>query len=258
MRASMRLSIRSKLAATRPCMSEAELQSHEQVERVLFELLGARGMAAAWLREPSPRTALTAECRSLMADPPFRSSLAAYLSANPVVAQSIETMLAQLAFSAGVHWRQAREVLHPLAHRGWHLARWLPTFLLVDGPLGRLLRQRPSPLVEQLQSEHARYPLLASARDAFNNELFRKVRDSFAHWSFTWNGAGSSVQIEIFRFESGAKEAELSLLEAEALHYLAASLFKYSTKNSFAKFMQVTANPSIERTSGENPEGTRR
>lgn len=142
----------------------------------------------------------------------------------PVVTQSIETVLSQLAFSAGVHWHQAKEILQPLAHRGWHFARWLPTFLLVDGPLGRLLRQRPSPLAAILQSDHATYPLLASARDAFNNDLFRKVRNGFAHWSFTWNGTGNSVQIEVFHFESGAKEAELSLLEAEALHYLVASV----------------------------------
>lgn len=205
-------------------VSEAEPHSHEQVERLLFELLEARGIAAAWLREASPRNALAAECRSLMADPRFRSSLEVYLAENPVVAQSMETALAQLAFSAGVNWQQASEVLRPLAHRGWHLARWLPTYLLVDGPLGRLLRQRPSPLVERLQSKYESYPLLASARDAFNNDLFRKVRNGFAHWSFSWSGTGTSVQIEVFHFESGAKEAELTLLEAEALHYLAASV----------------------------------
>lgn len=204
-------------------MSEAESQSHEQVEHLLFSRLASRGMAAAWVRK-APRDALTAECRALIADPVFQSSLAAYLAANPVVTQSIETVLAQLAFSAGVHWRQAEEVLQPLAHRGWHLARWLPTFLLVDGPLGRLLRQRPSPLAEKLQSGYIAYPLLASARDAFNSDLFRKVRNGFAHWSFRWSGVGSSVQIEVFHFESGAKEADVSLLEAEALHYLVASV----------------------------------
>lgn len=204
-------------------MSEGEPQSHEQVEHLLFSLLASRGMAAAWLRE-TPRSALAAECRALVADPVFLSTLSAYLTANPVITQSIETVLAQLAFSAGVHWRQAKEILQPLAHRGWHLSRWLPTFLLVDGPLGRLLRQRPSPLAERLQLDHAAYPLLASARDAFNNDLFRKVRNGFAHWSFTWNRVGSSVQIEVFHFETGAKEAELSLLEAEALHYLVASV----------------------------------
>jgi hypothetical protein len=205
-------------------VAEVELKTHEQVEHLLFEHLARRGLAAAWLQDPSPRATLATECRVLMADSTFQASLRAYLSANPVVAQSIETVLAQLAFSAGVDWRQASQILQPLAHRGWHLGRWLPTFLLVDGPLGRLLRQKPSPLVEWLQPRHASYPLLASARDAFNNDLFRKVRNGFAHWSFTWSGTGASVRIEIFHFESGTKEVELSLLEAEALHYLTASV----------------------------------
>ncbi|MBX9349643.1 hypothetical protein K5M36_21430 [Chromobacterium vaccinii] len=201
------------------------LQSENDFDKQLFELLASRGLAAAWLVD-SPQAALETECRQLIVDLTFQSDLADYLSANPVISESIETVLAQLAFSAGVHWRQAEKVLQPLAYRGWHLARWLPTFLLVDGPLGRLLRQSPSPLAKKLKSHHANFPLLASARDAFNNDLFRKVRNGFAHWSFTWNGTSSPVQIEVFHFESGCKEATLSLLEAEALHYLVVSVIR--------------------------------
>jgi len=70
------------------------------------------------------------------------------------------------------------------------------------------------------------FPLIASSRDAFNNDLFRKVRNGFAHWSFIWNDLGESEQIEIFHFETGALEVQLSLLEAEALHYLSASVIQ--------------------------------
>jgi hypothetical protein len=204
-------------------MSQVQTQSHTDVEQVLFNLLALRGMANAWLCN-DPRNALADECRALMADTHFKTELSDYLIANPVVAQSIETVIAQLAFSAGVDWHHAKEILQPMAHRGWHLSRWLPTFLLVDGPLGRLLRQKPSPLAEKLQSDYQTYPLLASARDAFNNDLFRKVRNGFAHWSFTWSNKSSSVQIEMFHYETGAMEAQLSVLEAEALHYLVASV----------------------------------
>ena len=48
--------------------------------------------------------------------------------------------------------QQAAAELRPLARRGWHLSRWLPTFLLIDGPLGRLLRDHQSPLAKILKT----------------------------------------------------------------------------------------------------------
>lgn len=198
--------------------------SPEQVDALLFGLLAARGIAKGWASHPSPRQALAEECRQLVADGAFCRELSDYLAANAVIGQSIETVLAQLAFSAGVESAPTNPLLQELAHRGRHLSRWLPTFLLIDGPLGRLLRQKPSPLAARLSVAYSRSPLLASARDAFNDNLFRKVRNGFAHWSFIWRNVGTTAQIAVFHYESGKQEAEVSLLEAEAMHYLSASV----------------------------------
>lgn len=207
-------------------MSEYKAHTSEETDRILFTLLKERGIASAWTTHKSPREELFAECRRLSANSDFRLNLSAYLRANPVVVQSIDTVLAQLAFSAGTDWREAKPILHVLARRGQSLARWLPTFLVVDGPLGRLLRQAPSPLAEILKSAHANFPLIASARDAFNNDLFRKVRNGFAHWSFVWDETDSATQIQLFHYETGKLEAQVSLLEAEALHYLSATVIE--------------------------------
>jgi len=195
-----------------------------ETDKILFDLLSARGIASIWAQRASPREDLAAECRQLASDVDFIDRLSSYLKNNPVILQSLETVLAQLAFSAGVHWRQAAEILQPLARRGWSLSRWLPTFLIIDGPLGHLLRGRDSPLNEVLRIRHSEFPLLTNARDAFNNDLFRRVRNGFAHWSFTWQDIGNSAQIKIIHWESGNDEVELSLLEAEALHFLSASV----------------------------------
>jgi len=197
-----------------------------EIDALLFGLLAKRGIANAWSGKSSPRDALAEECRGLMSDSTFRADMAAYIAANPVVSESLETVLAQLAFSAGTDVPPSNPRLHQLAYRGRHLARWIPTFLLIDGPLGRLLRQRPSPLARHLSTSYAQYPLLASARDAFNNDLFRKIRNGFAHWSFTWRQEVASARITIFDFESGTQEAEVSLLEAEALHYLSSLVIR--------------------------------
>jgi hypothetical protein len=216
-------------------MSKSGELSNEEINLLLFESLRSRGIAPAWASQTSPRETISAECQKLFSDVKFRLQLSDYLRDNPVITQSVITAVAQLAFSAGTHWQHAKPILHDLARQGQHLARWLPTFLLIDGPLGRLLRQAPSPLAQLLKSEHSSFPLLASARDAFNNDLFRKVRNGFAHWSFVWQDIGGSVQIQIFHYETGALDAQVSLVEAEALHYLSTIVIQTLDKELLSK-----------------------
>jgi hypothetical protein len=152
------------------------------------------------------------------------ANLKQYLQSNPIIQDSLETLLAQLAMAANVRWQDVPEIQQGLARRGWHIGRWLPTFLLIDGPLGRLLRDPNSPLNSRLRNDHKSLPLLANARDAFNNDLFRRVRNGFGHWSFFWKDVGQSSEITIINWESGAEEARLSLLEGEALHFVSHSV----------------------------------
>jgi hypothetical protein len=216
----------------------ASTQSQESTEALLFGLLKSRGIALRWSATSSPRQEVDAECNTLANDSAFMRELSSYLVDNPVIVQSLDTVLFQLAFSAGVDWQSASEVLRPAARRGWHLARWLPTFLLIDGPLGRLLREGKSPLARTLRIRHADLPLLASSRDAFNHNLFRLVRNGFAHWSFTWRDEAASTQIEIINNETGTRDASISLLEAEALHYLAASVMQSIGKHLLRRPIQ--------------------
>jgi hypothetical protein len=196
----------------------------DETEDILFNALQARGIATAWHGTTSPRELLRAECKRLFEDVNFRGELIQYLKANPCVSQSIEIVVAQLAFSAGVHWTQASKILQPLAFRGWCLARWQPTFLIIDGPLGHLLRCAPSPVAERLKHAHEEFPMLASARDNFNKDFFRRVRNGFAHLSFVWVNKRDGNSIQIFDGTSNKIELKetLSTLEAEALHYLSA------------------------------------
>ena len=195
-------------------------------EKILFPLLSRRDIATVWASNINPRDALRKECSVLISDETFRLNLATYLKSNPVIQHSLNSVIYQLSFSAGVSSEHASEILQPSAKIGQSISRWLPTFLLIDGPLGRLLRQRPSPLAEKLQKTSYLFPLLCDARDAFNNDFFRYVRNGFAHWSFLWNANGTDVTIELFHYETGDKELEISLLEGEALHYLSASVIQ--------------------------------
>lgn len=155
--------------------------------QVLFPLLAKRGMARTWACDADPIAGVGAECRALARDMTFMSSFRTFLDANPIIEASCASMLAQLALAAGVRWRDTAPILQPLSRRGWHIGRWLPTFLLISGPLGHLLRGGASPLNQRLRGKNAGLPLLSEARDVFDNDEFRLLRNGFGHWSFEWN-----------------------------------------------------------------------
>ena len=168
-----------------------------------------------------------------MADQEWRQTIRAYLLSCPIIQDSVETVLAQLAMAAATRWQSVAEVLRPLARRGWHIGRWLPTFLLVDGPLARFLRDSNSPLNLVLRKEPRRFRLLEQARDAFNNELFRLVRNGFGHWSFVWLEESGGSCIRILHWETGHETAKLTLLEAEALHIFTFSVIEVLDEEFF-------------------------
>ena len=207
-------------------MSPSESKQLDEPGLILFPLLSRRKIAACWATSIDPHNELHAECKQLASDPAFMSSLKAYLKVNPIVLASCESMLAQLALAAGVKWQETAPVLQPLSRRGWHLGRWIPTFLLIDGPLGRLLRDKTSPLSQRLRARNAGLPLLSAAKDAFNAPEFRLLRNGFAHWSFEWIDQTRIPEIRIVDWETGKTTVQLSLLECEALHFLTFSVVR--------------------------------
>jgi hypothetical protein len=134
----------------------------------------------------TPCSDLERDCRSLCANPEDRRALASYLYGNPVIQESVGTLLASFAITANARWEDVPAIQRPLVRAGSRLARWLPTFLIIDGPLGRVLREADSPLNEILRRRPRSYPALAQVRDLFNNDFFRLVRNGFGHWSLLY------------------------------------------------------------------------
>jgi hypothetical protein len=123
---------------------------------------------------------------------------------------------------------------------GTRIARWVPTFLVIDGPLGRFLRSADSPFNALLRNEYSTYPTLAQARDTFNHDLFRRVRNGVGHWAFTWEPNDVGGQLTCFDWESGERTAEVSLLEAEALYVTSFSVIESLARRIFS---QITGTP---------------
>ena len=214
---------------------ELTTSQKDELLRGLLQLLASRGIAKRWAALQEPASALTLECRTVASDEPSRGEFRSYLQANPIIQQTVDTLLSHLAMTANVRWQDIQGIVQPLARRGWHIARWLPTFLIIDGPLGRFLRSAGSPLNSLLRRDHAKYPVLAQARDTFNHDLFRQVRNGVGHWSFQWEEAGNGPNLVLMNWESGQTTATITLLEAEALHLVSFSVIESLDRELFSR-----------------------
>lgn len=194
----------------------------DQLLSKLLKDLDVHGIARLWAKSSTPYSDLATECSSLIGSEELKNDFGEYLRSNPIIQDTLRTLLSHLAMAANSDWK---EVPHPaklIARHGWMIGRWLPTFLIIDGPLGRFLRDKESPLSALLKAEYANYPTLAQARDLFNHDLFRRVRNGVGHWSFTIENE-SAERLICYDWKSGVRAAEVSIIEAEALHYASAA-----------------------------------
>lgn len=193
----------------------------DELLRSFLRILVGRGIGKKWSKSLTPHLDLDQECMKVASHPGFIEKIKPYLCTNPVLVQSVQMFLAHLSVAANLRAENVPEPQQFLIPLGTRIARWIPTFLVIDGPLGQFLRSKDSPLNELLRTEHESYPILAQARDVFNHDLFRQVRNGIAHWAFRWIPNSDGGRLICFDLKgSNPSEVELSLLEAEALHII--------------------------------------
>jgi hypothetical protein len=195
----------------------------DEILRDAFSKLSSRGITSDWAITPKPFTNLRAECDKLIADPEFARELQAFLRSRTVIRRSVEMFFTQIAMSARAQWHDVAVAIRPVAARGWFLGRWTPTFLIIDGPIGRFLCADISPFQTRLGSE---YPLLTAARDFLNDRLFRLLRNSFAHWAFDWEVIGGESYVVAYDWDRDLPIAKLHQQEADAFHIIAFALIE--------------------------------
>ena len=205
-------------------MESAKVWSPLEKDAHLREVLAklrARGISSRWTTSTQPFTGLWNECTGLMQDADFRRELDDYLRVRTTIPRAVEMLFTTIAMAARADWKGVPDPFRGVAARGWFIGRWLPTFLIIDGPLGRLLDGDDSPL-------KSRYgpglPLLTAARDFVMDRTFRLVRNSLAHWSFHWEVVGSESYLVAYDWERDLPQAKLHQSEADAYHIAAFSV----------------------------------
>jgi len=188
-----------------------------------FTNLRSRGITSAWSSIEKPFSALHTECTQLMNEPTFVQTLDEYLRSRSIISRSITMFFTQIGLAASIDWRTAPIQYRSIAARGWFLGRWIPTFLIIDGPIGRFICGNRSPLHQRLGSDT---PLLSAAQEFLSNSLFRTLRNGFAHYGFDWEVVNGESYVIAYDWERDLPIAKLHQREADAFHIIAFALIQ--------------------------------
>jgi len=181
--------------------------------RHAFGVLRNRVPASAWTSSLHPYTNLTDDFCRLQGQTAVREDVSAYLLANSSVRSAIEMLFTSIAMSARADWRAAPESMRGVVARGWFLGRWVPTFLVLDGPIQRFLTS------QAFRRQKGPAELLRAVRAFLSNRDFMLLRHAFAHWSFSWSTDGVDSEIVAIG-RSPSEEVRVSRSEADAFHII--------------------------------------
>lgn len=71
----------------------------------LLQVIAARGMARKWAKSATPYSDLVSDCRTLMHSDAMCGAFREYLAENPIIQQTVETLLSHLAMASNVRWQ---------------------------------------------------------------------------------------------------------------------------------------------------------
>jgi hypothetical protein len=214
----------------RTALSLLDSRDNDDLMRAAFLLLSSRNIATDWATLQKPYSALYDDCTRLMLDTAFVLELKAYLQKRMYIHRSVEMLLTHMAMAENSRWDQTPDWMQQVSKRGRYINRFVPTFLVINGPIGRFLRWKDSPVKSRLGEE---YPILSAAHNFLDDKVFKALRNGFAHWSFDIDVSGGEPYLISYEDGKDVVAAKLHLLEAEAFHIIAFGLTEILDKVFF-------------------------
>ena len=187
--------------------------------RGAFARLSGRVTQSQWTSSTAPYSQLREECIPLLSQADFDLKLRGYLANHATVRRAFEMFFTFISMSARAKWQDVPEHIRGIVARGWFLGRWIPTFLAIDGPVGRFVLNDDSPLAVPIKAGVA--PLLASVHGFLKDRTFLLLRNGFAHWAFDWDVVGPDQYVVAYDWERDLPTAKLHLEEADAYDIVA-------------------------------------
>lgn len=195
-------------------LQEPDRNSHLQRA---FAALNSRIASSPWTSSNQPYSAMITAFDELYSQANVRADVSTYLGQNPSVGSAVEMLFTSVAMSARADWRATPASMRGVAARGWFLGRWIPTFLVLDGPIMRFLTS------EAFRRQTGSPTLFRAVRSFFSNRDFMLLRHGFAHWSFSWRTDGSDSEIVALGRNPG-EDVRVSRAEADAFHIITFAL----------------------------------
>lgn len=195
----------------------------DKILRDAFEKLKPRVVESVWSSESQPYTALLHECQQLIEDESFSKGLRDYIRVHTTLPRGVEMLFTCISMAARARWEDVPDGIKPVVARGWFLGRWLPTFLIIDGPVGRFLSANDSPFTNYYGPN---WPIVTAAKDFLGERTFKLVRNGFAHWGFDWEVIGENSYIVAYDWERDLPVAKLHQTEADAYHIVVFALIE--------------------------------
>jgi hypothetical protein len=203
-----------KVAAAVSTRKEPDRNTHL---RRAFSALSSRITSSPWTSSNQPYTDMVVTFQDLYSQNDVHVDVSAYLGQNPSVASAVEMLFTSIAMSARADWRAAPVSMRGIAARGWFLGRWIPTFLVLDGPIMHFLTSKA------FRRQTGSPALFRAVRAFFSNRDFMLLRHGFAHWSFLWRTNGNDSEIVALGRNPG-DEVCIPRAEAEAFHIITFAL----------------------------------
>lgn len=201
-----------------PPIGEPASERKDDILSRSFRELAGKVTSDEWTTSPQPYTDLLRECSRFRHDPGLARALDDYLRRNTIVRRAVTMFFTAIAMAARADWASAPEDIRSVVARGWFLGRWLPTFLLIDGPVGWLLSSPESPL--HSTDVRATTPVLASVRRFIQGRDFKLLRNGFAHWAFDWEVVAGESYVVAYDRERDLPTVKLHQREADAFHII--------------------------------------
>jgi hypothetical protein len=172
-------------ARDRPARA-ADDDRRESMLRNAFAALAPLIGTSPWTSSRTPHADAEAGFEALLKQPAVNADVKAYLDRNPVTRHSVQMLFTSMAMSARARWQDTPDEVRGTAARGWFLGRWLPTFLVIDGPIQRFLSS------DAFRRQEPRVEVMRHVRRFLQEPSFMLLRHAFAHWSFEWKVDGAT------------------------------------------------------------------
>ncbi|MDY7093616.1 MAG: hypothetical protein SX243_11660 [Acidobacteriota bacterium] len=178
-----------------------------------FLTLGDRIPDSDWRKSDNPYRYLLENLSESRKNSELLADVRDYLTKHPAVSNAVEMLFTSIAMSARADWRSGPVEHRGVLARGWFLGRWVPTFLVLDGPISRFLRS------QAFRRQVGTTKILREVRAFLQASDFVRLRHAFAHWSFRWEVTGSDSEIVGYG-KTPSDEVRLSRAEADAFHII--------------------------------------